>query len=652
MKNTLTSINRSRSGVYRYLYIGWTCAVLISVAWNLYFIHSQTIEQARIEARTIFAHNLAYRKWNTQHGGVYVKMKDGTSSNLYLDVDDRDITTVDGIKLTLINPFQMTREAYSLLVQETPLPIYNRTVSTSYLNPLNEPDAWEEKALDAFERGHKEISEINMIRNEPYMRLIRPYITYKGCLKCHGFQGYEAGDIRGGMSISVPMKPYLAQEAASRVTVVMTHFMLWLLGLGSLMLLIRNIERSQNRIATSEKKFRVLAETTTDWEYWVSDDEGIVFMSPSCLEITGYEPEEFQRNRRLLVDIIHPEDRDRYLSHFFADDTVSAEPIEIRITARDGSIKWLSHVWRPIYIDGIIMGRRISNRDVTVRKHLEAQLYHAQKMEAIGSLTGGIAHDFNNILTAIMGYSLLALSMLPNGSPLRKNIESIRQAGEKASALTRQLLAFSRKQALNMQPVNLCTIVAGMENMIRRLMGAGIELNVCFRTADAWFMGDLTQLDQVLLNLAVNARDAMPRGGLITIVIDAVCVGPDSTKQFQGARPGKYVRMSVADRGEGIPREVLDKIFEPFFTTKAQGKGTGLGLATVYGIIRQHGGHICVESQDGCGTTFRILLPAVKHVIEKQPGSDDEALAGEASNVPAAGNEQPVCARQPGCIDA
>ncbi|MHB1351166.1 MAG: ATP-binding protein [Desulfobulbaceae bacterium] len=625
----------------RYLHFGWTLAVMISLAWNLYITHYQTNELARIEARTIFAHNMAYRKWNTRHGGIYVKLEGNTTPNPYLEIDDRDLVTTNGIRLTMINPFQMTREAYELLRQEAGEPVYNRTVSASFLNPDNEPDPWEAKALTDFDSGSHEVSAVTDMQGVPYMRLMRPYITYKGCIKCH--EGYDVGDIRGGMSISVPMQPYLQQERESRNRVVVTHLILWLLGLGSLTLLTKNIERSQQKIAESEKKFRVLAESANDWEYWVSDQEGIVFMSPSCEKITGYTREEFQQTPSLLTDIVHDEDQTKYRRYSAQEYSDDSYPVEVRIKAKDGSTRWLSHVWRPIYIDGIIMGRRVSNRDITAQKQLETQLYHVQKMDAIGSLTGGIAHDFNNILTAILGYSLLSIKQLPDESPVKKNVEGIYHAAEKAAALTRQLLAFSRKQVLNMQTVNLCSVVNEMEDMILRLIGEDIRLKVSYNLKNAYVNADRTQLDQVLLNLVVNARDAMPDGGQIAISLDRMRIGAGAQGKVQGARPGKYIRLSVRDTGEGIPKEVMDKIFEPFYTTKAQGKGTGLGLATVYGIIKQHNGTISVESEPGHGARFTILLPAVQEIFPVEADGEDESQVQGTETVLVVDDEQTVC---------
>ena len=250
------------------------------------------------------------------------------------------------------------------------------------------------------------------------------------------------------------------------------------------------------------------------------------------------------------------------------------------------------------------------------RKRLQAQLLHVQKMESIGRLAGGVAHDFNNILTAILSYTELSLMRVPEKDPVREYLESIRGASEKAAGLTHQLLAFSRKQVLEMKVVDLNEIVTGMSDMLRRMIGEDVALDIRTGARPGGIRADRGQLEQVLMNLAVNARDAMPNGGRLSIETgDGM---PDDA-----AGSGVFVVLSVTDTGGGMSEEVRDRIFEPFFTTKEQGKGTGLGLATVYGIVKQHGGHIVVDSRPGSGTTFRLFLPAAAATeteMEREPG--------------------------------
>jgi signal transduction histidine kinase len=241
----------------------------------------------------------------------------------------------------------------------------------------------------------------------------------------------------------------------------------------------------------------------------------------------------------------------------------------------------------------------------------EEQLRHSQKMEAIGTLAGGVAHDFNNLLTVISSYSELAISSLEPSSPMRTDMEQIFQASVRAASLTRQLLAFSRKQVLHPEVVDLNELVAGMEKMLRRLIGPAIEIRRIQATPFARVKADPSQIDQVIMNLAVNARDAMPQGGQLTIATATVRLDRDESARL-GVEAGDWVMLSLADTGTGMDEATRARIFEPFFTTKEPGKGTGLGLSTVYGIVRQSGGCIAVESEPGKGTSFRIYLPALE----------------------------------------
>jgi signal transduction histidine kinase/CheY-like chemotaxis protein len=254
--------------------------------------------------------------------------------------------------------------------------------------------------------------------------------------------------------------------------------------------------------------------------------------------------------------------------------------------------------------------------DVTDREHamethqkLREQLIQAQKMESIGRLAGGVAHDFNNILSVIIGYSDLILHKLPEDSEAREELQIINDSGKKAANLTRQLLAFSRKQVLEMKVINLNAIVKDMSKLLSRMIGEDVtlDLNVSNRTSNV--MADPSQIEQVLMNLAVNARDAMPQGGTFSVEISDMELDGDFIQQHEGAKPGSYVHLSISDTGNGMSLEEQERIFEPFYTTKEIGKGTGLGLATIYGIVKQHNGFIYTKSQINKGTTFDIYLP-------------------------------------------
>jgi signal transduction histidine kinase len=262
----------------------------------------------------------------------------------------------------------------------------------------------------------------------------------------------------------------------------------------------------------------------------------------------------------------------------------------------------------------VLLQREISERQRAEKEKekMFAQLLQSQKMESIGLLAGGIAHDFNNILTTILGYSELSIITMSKEDPLRPQMEAIHAAGEQASELTRQLLAFSRKQMMETKVINLNTLIKNITKMLGRLIGENIELQLDLKEQIANIKADPGQIEQVLMNMAVNSRDAMPHGGRLSIRTADVFLDEEETAKHTGMGPGVYVMLSIEDTGEGMTEEVQEEIFEPFFTTKARGKGTGLGLATVYGIVKQHNSYIYVDSEPGQGTIFSIYFPVTE----------------------------------------
>ena len=288
------------------------------------------------------------------------------------------------------------------------------------------------------------------------------------------------------------------------------------------------------------------------------------------------------------------------------------EQFDLRARRADGTDIWGIVTQRPMTdARGKYVGALTMFTDITGRKLLEEQLRQAQKMEAVGRLAGGIAHDFNNLLTAIRGHAELLLSEMSAHYPLRADLIEINRAAERASTLTRQLLAFSRRQILQPRILDMDIVVVEMEKLIRRLIGEDIELQTRPAAKGARVRADRGQLEQVLMNLAVNARDAMPNGGRLTIETSIVDLDDKYARFHPGSIPGAYVRMGVTDTGVGMDARTLSHVFEPFFTTKAVGKGTGLGLATVYGVVKQSGGYIAVQSEAGSGTSFDIFLPRI-----------------------------------------
>jgi two-component system cell cycle sensor histidine kinase/response regulator CckA len=304
---------------------------------------------------------------------------------------------------------------------------------------------------------------------------------------------------------------------------------------------------------------------------------------------------------------------------------------ELLNRTRNGTVLHIESSANPI-VDGagVIVGFLAVQRDVTERKALEGQLLQSQKMEAVGRLAGGIAHDFNNLLTAIMGYSDLLEDRLAGSPDALADLAEIKKAGERASRLTRQFLAFSRKQPITRQIVDMNALVADINKMLSRVVGEDVELLVVAEPTLPPVVADPGQLEQVLVNLVVNSRDAMPNGGRLTIATAATTIDEAFARRHAGAVPGPYVCLIVADVGCGMTEDVLGHVFEPFFTTKPQGQGTGLGLSTVYGIVKQNGGYITIASGPGRGTTVTIFWPVAAGGLVPSPSmqSPTQSLQG------------------------
>ncbi len=341
-------------------------------------------------------------------------------------------------------------------------------------------------------------------------------------------------------------------------------------------------------------------------------DNPIVYTSPGFERMTGYPAAEvLGRDCRFLQG---PDTDAAAVAQVRAAIRAGVPcTVELLNRRKDGTPFWCELSLSPVRDPAGRLTNYVGvQADVTARRGLESQFRQAQKMEAVGRLAAGIAHDFNNLLTIINGYSELLLQDLPAGDPSREPVEEIAKAGERSAGLTRQLLAFSRQQVLAPRVLDLNALVADTERMLRRLVGEDVAV-VTALAAGLWEVrADPGQVEQVLMNLAVNARDAMPRGGRLTLATRNVVLDEAYALAHPDARPGPHVLLGVADTGAGIPPEVRARIFEPFFTTKGPGQGTGLGLATVYGIVRQSGGHVAVASEVGVGTAFEVYLPRVE----------------------------------------
>jgi PAS domain S-box-containing protein len=514
---------------------------------------------------------------------------------------------------------------------------------------------------------------------------------------------------------------------------------------------------AEEALRKSEERYRIVADFTYDWEYWLAPDGTFLYVSPSCKRITGYDPQDFMNDSSMFEKILHPDDRERVRRHLkdaLGHETWPPQFFDFRIMDRQGEIHWIRHESVAVQgRDGAFLGRRASNHDITDRKRdeieqkrlaiaveqcvesimitdkdgriqyvnpsferitgysreealgntptfleeseddrsfiegmiatiksgkswkgrirgkrkngeffhkdmtispvrdstgeitnyvdvghdvgerieLERQLLHAQKMEAIGTLAGGIAHDFNNILQVTQGFSELLLAEKDEGDPERSDLLKIFHAAKHGADLVQRLLTFSRKVEPKPIPLDLNRHITNMAKLLQRTIPKMIDIQLELAGNLPDVSVDPSQLQQVLMNLAVNARDAMPDGGKLTIETRIATVDDEMCKLNVGAKPGEYVLLRVSDNGHGMDQETIDHIFEPFYTTKEVGRGTGLGLAMVYGIVKQHDGFIRCQSSLGRGATFEIFLPA----IESEAQSDEK----EVPNGPLQGTE-------------
>ena len=388
-------------------------------------------------------------------------------------------------------------------------------------------------------------------------------------------------------------------------------------------------ERMTRQLREREEYFKSLIEQAMDIIAVLDADGAVRYASPSVLPLLGYGAEELVGQH--IFDLVHPDDIGPAL-RVFAEGVATGQGgrlLGLQVRHKDGTYRSLEAIGRFLLDDPVVRGVVINARDVTERRSLERQLLQAQKMEAVGRLAGGIAHDFNNVLTAIFGYADLLTEELPAGSPARQDLEEIRKAATRASALTRQLLAFSRQQVLAPMVLSVNDLVDDVDKMLRRLVGEDVELRLVLARDAGNVRADSGQLQQVIMNLVVNARDAMPTGGKLVIETADAELTEQYAEQHQAVIPGRYVMLAVSDTGVGMDAQTKARIFEPFFTTKEKGKGTGLGLSTVYGIVKQSGGYVWVYSELGHGTTFKLYLPRVDAPAEPQaPPRETATLTG------------------------
>jgi two-component system cell cycle sensor histidine kinase/response regulator CckA len=398
-----------------------------------------------------------------------------------------------------------------------------------------------------------------------------------------------------------------------------------------------DITKTEAARRESEERFRALVEHASEMVLVVDAKARLTFISEASSTVLGYPPEQVLGKDAL--SFAHPDDA--ATARIALQESITRPGAvlrrEFRALHKSGEVRVLACIIRNMLDHPAIRGVVINARDVTLQRQAEValrereeELLQAQKMEAVGRLAGGIAHDFNNVLTAINGHAEFLAEMFDAGDPAHYDIDGIRNSAERAARLTRQLLAFSRRQVMQPSVIDLRLVISNIDQMLRRLIGEHIEMTCVVPQEPTLVHADQTQIEQVVLNLVMNARDAMPKGGTVQLSVKIADMTELSVGREPQMLPGRYAVISVEDTGTGIPAELIDKVFEPFFTTKDQGKGSGLGLSTVYGIVKQSGGHVLVHSEPGAGTRFDVLL----HLVEDVSKATASTSAAESDVAP------------------
>lgn len=674
-----------------YFITAWTLVLLTSAILTTNG-HKETLTNvAKAEARAAIGRDILYRRWGASHGGVYAPVTDKTPPNPYLShLPERDISTPSGRKLTLINPAYMTRQVYEL-AKETDMFIgTGHLTSLKPIRPENTPDPWERKALELFEKGAQEASEMVWIKGLPYMRLMRAFVTEKPCLNCHASQGYKVGDVRGGLSITLPTQPLMDATRTQIFNSQALHALIWLFGLCMAVLGARQLTRTaraQNQIEAElqeqalkleeeiserqaiQESLQESEEKLREQNYELQATEEMLRVQLGDYEISQMQLKESNSNLQAIFDvsplpiIISSYDGGivREINRTFSDTFGYHRDAVIGKTGYDLGI-WNDRFERQQFIRSIneqqvVHGfpAEISNNrgeirstimygtpidyknepclltvfmDVTDQKRTEAELHQAHKMDVVGQLAGGVAHDFNNMLTAIIGSAEMMERYAKDNPAQARLLKTIMEAAGRSADLTGQLLAFSRKGNTMTVQIRINKTIQSVIGMLERTIDKNIRIEARLTAEHDLMVGDPTQLQNALLNLGINARDAMPDGGTITytsavVHLDAAYCGTHGSQ----VSPGHYVEISVSDTGTGIPKEILEHIFEPFFTTKGIGKGTGLGLAAVYGTVKDNRGIINVYSEPGIGTVFKLYLPLANEQIQSE-SAEEKLLRG------------------------
>ena len=586
--------------------LAWTLAVGLLAATGSWLSRRELRGIALGRARDSFQKDVTVRLWATQRGGVYVPLDARTPANPYLqDVPDREITTRAGKVYTLVNPAYMTRMLHELGKAEFGL--QGHITSLRPVRPENAPDPWERKALQQFNAGSRECWEAVAAPEGPYLRYMGSLLTVPGCLGCHATQGYKVGDVRGGISVSVPMGESSTLVGSIRnPATLLSVGLLWLSGLGAILWTglahrrrIREREQSESVLEASRKELDNLFALVPDLVCIASVDGRFRKVNSAWERTLGFTAEELLAAP--IESFLHPDDveptRQEALRQMGGGATIN---FTNRYRTRTGGYRLLE--WNA---SAAIEGRTLFAiaRDITERTRIEeesrrlhSQRQQAHKMESLGVLSAGVAHNINNVLAIIMGTASLRETLTAE-APDREAYRTIGKICVRGREVVKSMLHFAQPTLSSKAPFELHTLVREVRVLLESTPRNAVAIVEALAGEALWISGDAGNVNHALLNLGLNALNAMPDGGTLT---------------FRTAiLEGDQVEVSVEDTGCGMPPEVLSHVLEPFFTTREVGAGTGLGLSMTYGVVKAHGGTIDLSSEVGRGTCVKLRFPRI-----------------------------------------
>jgi len=586
----------------------WTLLTATLLAWSVYHRQQAMMAEAISTARTVFEKDLVYYRWAARQKGLFVPISRETPPNPYLQdmVEEPRVHTTSGQELALVNPEYMIRQVYELQTSD-----HGALGHITSLNPIraaNAADPWEREALADFEKGSDEVWTMDKIKGKEYFRLMRPMVTEGGCLKCHAQQGYEVGDIRGGISVSLPMQ--LPRELFFKeiFTLSLAYGALWLLGLLGIFLGSFRVAASIRERELAETHLRAIIDNMLDGLITLNEQGDILSLNSSAARMFGYTAAEaVGRDIRLLIRFPESRKEAEACSPMMDIQMAMGTVREFAGLRRDGTTFPLeisvSSMRRDRETIFIIMGRDITEEEVH-----KAEALRAGQMAAIGELAAGVAHEINNPVNGIINYSQVLLDSMDEerDGTSWDLLSRIIKESERVATIVRNLLAFARQRDEIVEELQIRTIIVeSVELLLYQFNKDGINVDIDVPEDLPCLQGNPQQLHQVFLNLLTNARYALNQrykgqSPDKRIAIRSRLISP-------GGRP--FIRTTVTDWGIGIPQDIIDRIFDTLFTTKPPGEGTGVGLSISKGLVRDHEGHLTLESVSGDHTTATVDLP-------------------------------------------